>query len=91
MLSASNLVGYLGAGVIAVAYFLTQRGVLSATDWRYPATNLTGSALIALSLVYHPNLPSLLIEAFWSAISLYGVVRALRHARASRRVPKSSL
>ncbi len=75
-------VGYFGAAVIGCGYFLNQRGLLASDDWRFPAANLAGSLLIVTSLWFHPNTPSVLIEVFWSAISLYGVQRNLRRVRA---------
>ncbi len=79
--SASSLVGYLGAAVVIAAYFLNQRGRLRSEDWRFPAMNLLGSALVLVSLVHHPNLPSVVIEAFWSSISVYGLRKNLRARR----------
>ncbi len=81
---ASNIAGYLGAAMIALGYFLNQSGRLRSADWRYPAMNLAGSALVMISLIVHPNLPSIVIEAFWAAISLYGVRKNLRAARSVR-------
>ncbi len=78
---AADLAGYAGAAVVVVAYFLNQRGRLASADPRFPAMNLGGSLLIIASLVFHPNLPSIVIEAFWSAISLYGVGKSLRAAQ----------
>ncbi len=75
---ASSVLGYLGAAQIAVGYFLNQHGRLRSTDWRYPALNLLGSAMVMVSLAFHPNLPSILIEVFWSAISVYGIQKNLR-------------
>jgi hypothetical protein len=86
--SASNLIGYFGAAVVVFADFLTQRGLLKSDDWRFPATNLTGSVLVMVSLLYHLNPPSVLIEAFWSAISLYGIWRNLGLARATQVDPR---
>lgn len=76
-LDAFTLVGFAGAGVLMVAYFASQQGWLSADDWRFPAGNLLGSALIMVSLTTAWNLPSAVIEAFWAAISLYGLARHL--------------
>ncbi len=76
--TATDAIGFVGAAIIAAAYFLNQRGRLASSDWRFPATNLGGSLLIMLSLVVHPNLPSVVIEVFWSAISLYGLRRNRR-------------
>ncbi len=66
----SDLVGYLGAATVIGAYFLNQKGRLGSGDWRFPAMNLLGSALVLVSLLFHPNLPSVVIEVFWSAISV---------------------
>ena len=71
-------IGYVGAGFIAISYFLNQRGLLASSDWRFPAVNLGGSLLIVTSLWFHPNIPSVMIEVFWSSISVYGVQRNLR-------------
>ncbi len=71
-------VGYVGAAIIGIGYFLNQRGRLASHDWRFPAINLAGSLLIVTSLYFHPNIPSVVIEVFWSSISLYGIQRNLR-------------
>ncbi|MBS0559480.1 MAG: hypothetical protein JSR21_05445 [Proteobacteria bacterium] len=74
-------IGYGGAGLLVIAYFLNQRGTLLSQDWRFPALNLLGSAGLMASLVWEPNLPSIVIELFWFSISLYGMQRNLRAAR----------
>ncbi len=79
--SATDLAGYAGAGIIGLAYFLNQHGSLRSNDWRYPASNLFGSCLVTVSLLYHFNAPSLAIEMFWSVISVYGIAKNLRAHR----------
>ena len=69
-----TLAGFVGAGILMLAYFLSQQGWLAATDWRFPAANLLGSVLITGSLMVTWNWPSVVIEVFWSAISIYGLV-----------------
>ena len=83
-----SLVRYLGAALVMLGYFLNQRGRLPSEDWRFPAMNLLGSALVLVSLLCHPNLPSVVIEVFWSSISIYGIRKNLRTRReaASRRL-----
>ena len=73
-----DLLGLLGAAVILIAYGLNQLERLASNDWRFPAVNLAGSVMIMISLFYAFNLPSVVIEIFWMAISLFGTVRALR-------------
>jgi len=70
--------GILGAAIIVVAYFTNQRGWLRSHDWRFPFANLVGALLILASFYVAWNLPAAIIEIFWSAISVYGLTRALR-------------
>ena len=72
-----DAVGFVGTALIVVAYFANQQGWLRSDDWRFPCANLFGSLLILVSLAFEWNFPSVVIEIFWAAISLYGVVRSL--------------
>jgi hypothetical protein len=74
--------GLIGSVLVVLAYLLNQTGRLASGDWRFPAANLAGALAILLSLLDAWNLPSLLIELFWAAISLYGLGRALRRRNA---------
>jgi hypothetical protein len=67
--------GLLGALVVVVAYWANQADRLPSTDWKFPAANLAGSVLILTSLFSAWNWPSVIIEVFWSVISLYGLIR----------------
>ncbi len=69
-----RIVGLAGAAVFVVAYFANQARWLDSRDWRFPAANLAGALLILFSLFGEWNLPSVVIEAFWAAISVYGLV-----------------
>jgi hypothetical protein len=66
-------IGLVGAAVFVVAYFANQARWLDSRDWRFPAANLAGALLILISLFGEWNLPSVVIEAFWAAISVYGL------------------
>jgi len=73
-----TLGGLVGTAVLIVAYFMNQIGRLRSDDWRFPFANLVGSCLILASLLVSWNLPSVVIEGFWIAISLYGFARQVR-------------
>lgn len=70
--------GLIGASCFVVGYFATLQGWLPASDWRFPAVNLLGAVLVMVSLIDAWNLPSVVLECFWGAISVYGLVRSLR-------------
>lgn len=73
----STIAGLLGTAILIVAYFTNQIGRLASDDWRFPFANLVGSCLIMSSLLVAWNLPSVVIEGFWIAISAYGLSRAV--------------
>lgn len=70
-----DIIGTAGATIILVSYFLLQTERLSATDLSYSVLNGLGAALILISLSVDFNLSAFIVEAFWLAISLLGVVR----------------
>jgi hypothetical protein len=72
-----NLIGFAGAAIAIAAYFLNQQRWLRSDDWRFPCANLVGASLIFFSLCFQWNFPSVVIEIFWAAISLWGMVKAL--------------
>ena len=74
----STFAGLAGTAILIAAYFANQIGRLSSDDWRFPFANLLGSCLILASLFVDWNLPSVVIEVFWIAISLYGIARQAR-------------
>jgi len=77
----ANACGILGAAILVVAYFANQTGRLRSDAWPFPAANIAGALLILVSLMVNWNLPSVVIEVFWLAISLYGLIRGLSRTR----------
>lgn len=72
-----SLVGLAGTACIIGAYaYLT---LAKATNpFLLHGTNLLGAALLTVSLIYHTNWASLVLEFFWASIAILGLVRAWR-------------
>ncbi|MEM9500462.1 MAG: permease [Pseudomonadota bacterium] len=72
-----SFIGFLGTACVIGAY-----AYLTWQDEPNPCilhgTNLTGAALLTVSLVVHTNWPSLVLEGFWAAIAIAGLVKAMR-------------
>lgn len=72
-----SLIGFVGMACIIGAYFY-----LTAKDDPNPfvlhGTNLVGAALLTVSLLVHTNWPSLVLEAFWAAIAIWGLWKAVK-------------
>jgi hypothetical protein len=73
-----DLAGITGVIFILGAYLLLQLNRLESSALRFSLFNGLGSALIIVSLVHEFNFSAFLIEVFWLAISLVGVVRFFR-------------
>ena len=76
----ATLVGFVGMACIIAAYaYLTWKKDLD--PFILHGTNLTGAALLTVSLLVHTNWPSLVLEGFWAAIAIWGLVKAMRDRR----------
>ncbi len=74
----AHAVGLVGVGLIVGSYFMLQVGRLRDRSWMYSAMNLVGALLILVSLIQQFNFSAFVIEIFWAAISLLGLIRAIR-------------
>ncbi len=72
--------GIVGAGCFIAAYFATVQRWLEPDGLVFPAINLIGAILVLVSLADAWNLPSVVLESFWGAISIYGLVSNLRRS-----------
>ena len=72
-----NILGIIGSAVVIIAYFAVARGMIVADSKPYYISNLIGSGLIFASLWWAWNLPAVIVEGFWAAISIYGLARLM--------------
>ncbi|MHA7818599.1 MAG: CBU_0592 family membrane protein [Erythrobacter sp.] len=83
-----SAIGFVGTACIIGAYaYLTY--VDQPNPFILHGTNLTGAALLTISLLVHTNWPSLVLEGFWAAIAVFGILKALRARRRAERPPMS--
>ena len=78
-----SVIGFVGTACIIAAYaYLTYKD--DPNPFVLHGTNLVGAGLLTISLLVHTNWPSLVLEGFWAAIAIFGLVKALsaRKARA---------
>lgn len=69
-----DLIGLSGVALLIVTYALLQLDRIDPKGFWYSFNNLMVAILVTVSLIYTPNLASIVIEVFWFLISLYGVV-----------------
>lgn len=71
-----DMIGLVGSVLVIGAYLGSQTGHLPAERIGFPVVNLAGSVLLMISLYHNFNLAAVVIEVFWVAISIYGIVKA---------------
>ena len=71
-----NILGLVGAIITIIAYLFSSVGILKV-GILYQVLNGVGSMLLVLSLTSHFNLPALVLESTWCAISIAAIVRIL--------------
>ena len=73
-----DVLGNVGVVTILGTYLALQMERLDARAPLYSILNGVGAGLITLSLCFDFNLSAFVVEVAWVAVSLYGLVRALR-------------
>ena len=73
----ANLSGFAGMACVIFAYgYGTARS--QPNPFIQHGVNLAGAALLTVSLIRNLNPASLVLEFFWAAIAIWGLVQALR-------------
>ena len=80
VMSIPDLIGLSGVALLIVTYALLQLDRIDPKGFWYSFNNLIVAILVTVSLIYTPNLASIVIEVFWFLISLYGVVMYYRRS-----------
>ncbi len=73
--TTANIFGFAGMACIIGAYAY-QTAKAEPNPFIQHGTNLLGAALLTVSLLVNTNPASLVLEFFWAAIAIYGLVRA---------------
>ena len=78
-----DLLGWIGAGGLLLAYGLVSAGRLPGKGAVFQLMNLTGAALLAVNTAYHGAWPSAVLNIIWigiGGVTLANLVAAARQA-----------
>ena len=76
MNAVAQFLGIVGGLLIIVSYYLLISKRLQSNQGRYHAVNLVAAILLLFSLLFKPNLGSILIEVFFIILALLGIKKA---------------
>ena len=77
----ANIIGMLGTAAVVGTYFMLQLNKIDSKSLAYNLWNLIGAILLLLSLLVHFNLASFVIELFWIAASIVGLVMYFKNKK----------
>lgn len=87
-MSQSNLlvevIGWLGATVLLVAYGLVSYGWVGSRSLTYQVLNTLGGLLLAINSGWHSAWPSVALNVIWTGIGVGALVLAPRLRREAR-------
>lgn len=68
-----ELIGWLGAVLYIVSYFLLARGTWKQNQPKYHALNLSGAACLVIHAIYLHDMANVLVNAVWAGIALVAI------------------
>ena len=74
----AQLVQVVGALFILISYSAAQFGAMSQHSRLYLVLNLIGSLILGVLALIETLWGFLLLETFWAAVSLWGLIQAVR-------------
>jgi hypothetical protein len=80
--TAFELVGWVGASLLVLAYGLVSAGRLAASELRFQLLNVVGGVALAVNAGYHSAWPSAALNVVWVAVGVGALLR-VRLARAA--------
>lgn len=71
-----EIIGWVGTGLILIAYFLVSIKKLEPTSKTYQFLNLFGAVGVGANSLVHHALPSVGINLAWMIIAIYALIRS---------------
>jgi hypothetical protein len=78
---AIDIIGWIGAGGVLLAYALVSTGRVAAASYTYQWLNLAGAAGLAINTLHYTAYPSMALNVVWAAIALYAIGNLARLRR----------
>ena len=75
---AIEIVGWVGAALILLAYLLLSAGRLAPRSVAYQGMNLAGAIAFVLNSGWNGAIPSAALNVVWAGIAIFALVRMAR-------------
>lgn len=79
--AAIDVIGWVGAAVVVVAYALVSFGAAHGRNRLYQSLNIIGGMLLAVNTAWHGAWPSAAVNVIWTIIAAGVLIPALARRR----------
>jgi hypothetical protein len=79
-----DIVGWIGAALILIAYFLVSTRRVEGNALSYQILNIFGSVFLIVNTFYYRAFPSTFVNIIWIAIALYSLSGVYRMRKAQK-------
>ncbi len=76
---ATDVIGWIGAILLILAYFLVSNKKIAPTSTIYQLMNLLGALAAGINVFAQAAYPSVALEAVWGSIAIFGLYKALKN------------
>ncbi|MCL6217690.1 CBU_0592 family membrane protein [Zunongwangia pacifica] len=76
-----SFIGWFGAIIFIIAYFLLSAGYLSAQKPTYHVLNVIGGLCLVINAVTLNDFPNILVNIVWALIALFAIYRITKDRR----------
>ena len=73
-----NVLGWIGAFLLLLAYALVSFKKLEADSQTYQLLNITASVLLLVNTIYYGAYPSSFVNAVWTVIAFFAILTIRR-------------
>lgn len=81
----TNIIGWIGAFLLLLAYFLLVHKNLTSRSKMYQVLNVLGALMLAINTVVAKAYPSFLTNMIWVLIGLYGLFHIAKQKSKTRK------
>lgn len=68
-----EVIGWIGAILFILSYYLLSRGIWKQNEPKYHLANLSGSICLIVNAIHFRDTANILVNAVWAAIALMAI------------------
>ena len=86
MAAAIDILGWLGASCLLLAYAFVSTGAVVSQIWRYQGLNFGGCLFLTINSGYYNAIPSAALNVIWGVIGIIALGSIIYPNRSSRKL-----